>query len=225
MARAQNSGSQGPGGTEQTVDKTAQPAASNKMGFLSRLLPSRVDRPAEGSANGKPSARSGFGRLLFGMLIFIVGANLLETILFVANNTWKLNLLAPLVSDKNTPILGGMTRFTLIYVIVIVALYAALYRFNIFPKDPFGVKAQAAERARRNAGNQQNGATSAHASRSRAARRHAASTTARGAQSTRRAAANARTDGGETPAPGEHDSEYERVKAIQRMRRRREARR
>jgi hypothetical protein len=161
------------------------------------------------------------------MLVFIVAAQVGEYVLFfLAGRFPQWNLIrGTVVADKNFPILGGMSRFTFLYLIFIVALYIALYRFNVFPKDPFGAKARAQQQRDAAAPARTSSGTGAGTrAERRHASRHAATTTTAKAPSARQVAAQARAA---TPAkdPGASDSEYERVKAAQRQRRRRETKR
>jgi hypothetical protein len=161
------------------------------------------------------------------MLIFIVAAQVGEYIIFFLNDRfpgWHLAT-ATVVADHSFPLLGGMTRFTFIYLIFIVLLYAGLYRFNIFPKDPFGAKARMQQQ--RDASQQ---ATTPGAGSTRAARRHAArhaTTSGSGsgkAPSARQVAAQAKAASPVRQAGGS-DTEYERMKVAQRLRRRRDMKR
>jgi hypothetical protein len=159
------------------------------------------------------------------MLIFIVAAQVGEYIIFFLNGRfpgWHLAT-ATVIADHKFPLLGGMTRFTFIYLIFIVLLYAGLYRFNIFPRDPFGAKARMQQQ--RDASQQ---VTTPGAGSTRAARRHAArhATTSGSvkAPSARQVAAQAKAASPVRQAGGS-DTEYERVKEAQRLRRRRDMKR
>lgn len=163
--------------------------------------------------------KSGAGRFFLGMLILMIGSQVLfyvEAVVFVALHLSQQAHIWP----ASTPILGGLTPFLLIYLLLIIALWYGLYRFKIIPRDPFGVKSQQTARANASAS-----ATSIPGTRkTRADRRHAtvvASTTP--------------TKGGAKPAkpmtvveaapPREHDATYQQVRAMQKNRRRREVKR
>lgn len=190
-------------------------------GLKSLFMPSRVDRSATGDGQ-TTKKKSGFSKLLFAMLIFIIGAQVAEIGLAFVNQKFSLHLDTTRMASPSTPFLGSLTWFSFLYVVLILALYVALYRFKIFPRDPFGAKAAAEARATK----QQQTTSYSNVPRTRAARRHATTTAAaKDTPSARRVAAAARTKTVPTPADGEHDDTYERVKAAQRTRRRRESKR
>lgn len=214
--------------TEKATTTLATGRPTGLEGLKTLFLPSRVNRDtATNSGSAAPRKKSGFSKLLFGMLVFIIGAQVFEILLALISQKFSLHLDTRTVAAHGTPILGGLTWFSFIYVILILALYFSMYRFNIFPKDAFGFKAAAQQRAERQAS--ASATTHAGAPRSRAARRHGATTSVvNDTPSARRVAANARTQSATVhtaPIPGEHDDVYERVKAAQRARRRRDTKR
>ncbi len=175
---------------------------------------------------GQTPKRPGFGRLLFGMLIFIVVAQVLEYLLFFLNDRfpqWRL-VQDTIVSDHSFPILGGMSRFTFIYLIFIVLVYIALYRFNVFPRDPFGAKARAAQQRSANTQSAAGSGGGTRAERRHASRHAATTSTGKAPPSARQVAAQARA-ASPTQIASASDTEYERVKAAQRLRKRRETKR
>lgn len=172
-------------------------------------------------ASGQPRMRSGMGKLLTGTLVFLVAMYAFQILLFfVAGRFPGLHLELP-VAASNVPLLGGIRRFDFLFIIVMAGIYFTLVRFNIIPRDPFGVKAQR-QTARTDATPARTNRPLTAAERKRAARVHHTTTTS-SAPSARRVAAAARTEPDELEGP--NDSEYERVKAAQRQRRRRAARR
>ena len=198
----------------------AQPA---RRFSLSRLVPSRVDRTPAGATG--PSARTGsftgVWKLVLTMAIILISAPLGEYVILLVGKALKINY-NQVIIGKGIPLVGGLTLFTLVYLVYIVLIYIALFKFNIFPKDLFGARAKAEARAReRAAQNASNASSTARASR-RASTRHATSTTS-ASPSARRVAAAARAETQPT-ITGDYDAEHARVKAAQRARRRRETR-
>ncbi|HLZ22651.1 MAG TPA: hypothetical protein VKQ30_11070 [Ktedonobacterales bacterium] len=209
--------------TTSSAQNTNEPAATPKPSFISRipsfLMASPPTAAATTAAGAKP--KSPWRRLLFGMLIFIVAMQVFEYVLFFIGAKLKLNLSAPL--GKSVPIIGSLSWFTFIYLLFMLALYIGLLRFNVIPNGK-------TMRAQRTAAQQQaTPAPTTHAARKRAAR-HAVTTTATTVSTARRTATTARVKGGQvasttTNATGIGDDVYERVKAAQRTRRRRDAKR
>jgi hypothetical protein len=191
------------------------------MGVL-RPRPGVVDVPAQatkGSKGAAPAAapparkRTPMGRFFWAMIAYVIGSILLENLLLLANAFFKLNLQKTQnLFPTSWPFVGNMTRFTLIYLLLLVALIWILYRTGVMPRDPLGTRSRDAQRT--TAGN-----ASASAGRSRSARRAAA---AHAATSTPRRAASpaARTPAAAHTTGGAHDVEYNRVRALQRSRRR-----
>jgi hypothetical protein len=211
-------------GPEMNSTKTTTPSTSSSNGtgasapgdgkpsIWSRLVPSRVTRTQSGVSAATP--RSPWWRILVGMFIFIVAAQVFEfVLLFIDSRTNR--ALEQAAFPKGIPLLGGMSWFVFIYLLFILALYVALLRLNILPRGRDLRREQAARTASTPAGS------------SRAARRRAArGTTAATAASARRtgtARGDQASDDDHESRP--HDAVYERVKAAQRQRRRREARR
>jgi hypothetical protein len=183
-----------------------------------RLRPRAVERSpsaAPPSANGATSSngangasgtqRPGFGRgmskLAIGMLAYVVGSYALQIVLVLVNSTFKLRLdQAQTLFPRTTPLVGSLTKFALVYFLLVIVLIWLLFRFNLIPRDPFGARAAARPRGSVPAPTHEMVSWSA---RRRAARKAADA-----------AAAN------EPTFAGAHDDEYERVRAMQRARRR-----
>lgn len=230
---------------------TPGPAAPRRSIFdLSRFAPSRVSRPAtqdgtrtggqNGGQNGgqpqqeRPKMFGGLGKLLFGYLIFLVVAQYaIPLALSFADSALHLNLGGHVTADHNTPFLGGLTWYFALYLVLTLAVLIVLLRFNIIPRDPLGSRArmEAQRQARLNAAATPTGSGR---SRSRAARRRAsaaattaATTTAgrKGAKAEAAASSSAQRIVPKARDGGTHDDAYERVKASQRLARRRAARR
>ncbi len=219
------------------------PARAESGGLLGRLggvlLPRRrfVDvagtstkgAPAKNQQNGAtpaPAAQSRppMGRMLIGLLAYLVGSIVLQYLLIWLSATFDLHLERPqALFPRNTPLVGSMSTYSLLYLLFLVALIWGLYRFNVLPRNLFGTRA-----AQRNAtpadppsdGNRR----SAAARRARRASQTSASTSTTKA-SARPAATPTRRAPVQPPAAtkstnGNDDEVYERVKALQRSRRR-----
>jgi hypothetical protein len=186
---------------------------------LSRFLAPRTDAAsARGTsgAQGTTRPKLGLGKLLVGMLIFIVAAQVFEFALLWANGAFALHLEKPLASP-NTPILGGLSAFMLLYLIIIFGIYMLLLRFNILPS---GRSMREAERARQ----AQN--ASARAATSTRQNRHASRHNGNGASTSSGKSSRQEQNVVEgTAEPTADDVNYERVRAAQRHRKRRESRR
>lgn len=214
--------------------------------WLSRLRSPLTSAPR---ADGKPQQRTGgtIFKSFVGILIWFVasqlimyGLILLDTALPRVNGLPVLegtHLLPP-----NTPLLGWVTPFLLLYGGTVIGLWFLLIRLNLIPRDFFGARAQARERAQR----QSPGATTTGATtgprKTRTQRHHAetqaqanARNGAKGSQGGKATAKPVAKSVAKTPAkPAKpaataaahaHDDEYEQVRAADRNRRRRVAKR
>jgi len=146
-----------PKGTQRATapTSTTPPATSPapKGNWLSRLRPPLTTTP---SANGKPRQRAGgtIFKSFFGILIWFIASQFIMYILLIVDG-WltqpgqkppleTLHLLPP-----NTPLLGWVTPFLLLYGGAVIGLWFLLIRFNLIPRDFFGARAQAQARAQR----------------------------------------------------------------------------
>jgi len=146
-----------PKGTQRATAPTpkAPPATSPapKGNWLSRLRPPLTTAP---SANGKPRQRAGctIFKSFFGILIWFIASQFIMYVLLIVDG-WltqpgqkppleTLHLLPP-----NTPLLGWVTPFLLLYGGAVIGLWFLLIRFNLIPRDFFGARAQAEARARK----------------------------------------------------------------------------
>jgi len=143
------------------------------------------------------------------MLVFIVAAQGFEYLLLFANVKLNLNLQRPIASP-NTPLLGGLSAFMLIYLVAIFAIYLLLLRFNILPS---GRTLRANERERQTTETRAPGAARMN--------RHANRQNATGTAKPKSQAPVVESFAERTA----DDINYERVRAAQRQRKRREARR
>jgi hypothetical protein len=224
--------------TEEQKSPGAAPPESGgeHKSFFSRLIAPRtggttVSRNASSSRSAQPPRQqSRLGKLMFGWLILLVVVELGSTGLNYLNIRFNLGLLVPWF-HTNAFLIGGINWFYTINLVLIVAAYYFLVRFDLIPRDLFSTRPRTAT-VQTQAG--QPGKASpdgmGKSRRTRAARRHAASSppSVTSSTSTRRTAstkARAATPPSPTPAPTGHDEEYYRVKAAQRQLRRREAKR
>ncbi len=207
-----------------SATKDGPPAAtdplSGLMGRLSGLIrrPSAVDVPAQTTSRAKgansapaPTARprSDMSRFFIAMMAYVIGSFVLQYLLLLANSTFKLSLeKTQNLFPTSWPLIGPMSKFALIYLLLLVAFIWILYRTGVMPKDMFGARAAAERRAAQNA--------SRSSGQSRSARRR---TTAH-ATSKRRAATPTRAAAATPSASSTYDTEYHRVKTLQRSRRR-----
>ncbi len=230
-----------------------KPTSDAETSASSSRFPFKFKLPSFLSPTAKDSAapRSGWSRLLFGMVILFIGFYVISFIIdFVFSHLPRSGqdaLTAPLAS-KNTFLLGGLSGLTLIWFVLIAGFYIALFRFNIIPRDPFNARGRAEARvaAKRGTTSTVNLAPQTRASRRQAAAAAATAaenakngkngktaskttaplTKAKAGQSHAGSQTSARTKAEPTAArSGAHDAEYERVKALQRQQRRREAKR
>ncbi|HEX9414230.1 MAG TPA: hypothetical protein VF916_12055 [Ktedonobacterales bacterium] len=225
------------------AESTAPAGNTGPAGWLSRVgqvlvpRPTAAQKPAAPGTAATPSTERprlgrGLNRLLVGVLAYIIGSYVLQVLLVLANGYLHLGLeQRQALFPATTPLVGAMTKFSLIYFILVIVLIWLLFRFGLIPRDPFGARAAAQRGA-----TQQNttaSATTSYSSRRRAARRQASAATptasvARTQSNAKRVAVPARTPArapARTPATttataSTNDDEYERVKALQRARRR-----
>lgn len=215
-----------------------------------------VNRPSASAtardATSPPKPRSGLFRFAMGLLIFLVGIQIIQTLLIVIANQFHLVtfLSSTLVKQRGVFLLSGMRWFDLFFLVIVAAFYFLLIRYNVIPRDPFGTRGT---RARAQAGAQSRTATGTPtinvSPKTRADRRYAASvaatksaakapTKALEKPSTAKTASgkvSVQAKTGQTSAKAKaaqttarsvnSDMEYARVKAAQRLQRRRATKR
>jgi len=209
------------------------------------LAPRPARRPTAPPPRGGPVR--GLVKNVFGMLVFVAGAEVLGPVLANLNLKFNLNLQTVRFAPPNTPFFGGLNGFLLLWFLAILALWLLLRRFDIIPKSLYGAGAAQTSRQSRQT---QTTALRAGPPRTRAERRHAAAASAAAeAAATKgrgkaRSTANAvvtRSTATRTSATrgtasrtaavrggvltGDHDDAYARARAADRARRRRAARR
>ena len=237
------------------VQRTTPPAPAPKAppaplasarNWLSRLRGPLTNAPGP---NGKPQQRAGgtIFKSFFGILIWFVasqfimyGLILLDSVLPRVNGLPMLE--GTHLLPTNTPLLGWVTPFLLLYGGTVIGLWFLLIRLNLIPRDFFNARAQARERASRQApGTTTTGATTGPR-KTRTQRRHAEAQTqtnaknvakgGNGGKATAKPAAKPVAKAPAKPAKPAataaahaHDDEYEQVRAADRNRRRRVAKR
>ncbi len=252
--RTQPAAKSPPKAAQRTTTPAPTPAPKSPLAaassWLSRLRGPLTNAPGP-NGNGKPQQRAGgtIFKSFFGILIWVVasqfimyGLILLDSVLPRVNGLPMLestHLLPP-----NTPLLGWVTPFLLLSGGTVIGLWFLLIRLNLIPRDFFNARARAEERARGQAqGTTTTGATTGPR-KTRTQRRHAetqaqanARNGAKGSQGGKATAkpvaksvANAKTPAkpakpAATAAAHAHDDEYEQVRAADRNRRRRVAKR
>lgn len=217
------------------AEKSTAPANAPGKGFFSALL-SSFSAPKTGADGQKKPGLSKLLRFTLVLVVFMFVIQGLQIGLLYVEQTWHLGLTNYVTSNHSTPILGGLRWFDLIFFVVVIGFYFALIRFNILPRDLFTSQPRTAAARKANAPVERPAGSGRD--RSRAARRRAAAVAE--AQAATQAAKNAKGGKKAAPAPapvketasvsdseasGEHDAEYSRVKAAQRLQRRRSGKR
>lgn len=184
-----------------------------------------------GAATGPQ--RPSTGKVMLGMLAFVAGAELLLFLVqFLDVRFFKGYLELHYIASRNTPILGGMTWFLLILMVLTLGLWIALNRLGII--QPLTQRPSAQTSAAR--GKTTTGTTAATAGRNRAARRLAEANAAASTKGTTKGTTGTAKGGtGKSAAvaaagnsgrlAGANDATYQRVKAAQRSRKRRAGKR
>ncbi|HEX8036969.1 MAG TPA: hypothetical protein VF510_24135 [Ktedonobacterales bacterium] len=217
------------------AEKSATPASAPGKGFLSAMR-SFLSAPKTGTDGQKKSSTSKLLRFTLVLVVFMFVIQGLQIGLQYAEQTWHLGLTNYVTSNHTTPIIGGLRWFDLIFFVVVIGFYFALIRFNILPRDLFTAQPRTA--AARKASAPIERPAGSGRDRSRAARRRASAVAE--AQAAAQAAKNAKggkkaasaaapvketASASDSQVNGEHDDEYYRVKAAQRLQRRRSGKR
>jgi hypothetical protein len=226
MAQAVEQG----GGAKQATTPTAQtstPKGITREAFQTRLK-AIFSPPPSAAARPQTRQRGGMMKMAFGMIVFLLAAEFVGPVLAVINAKLHIGLDKIVVLPRGVPLLGGMTALLLLYFLAILGLWIALLKFNIIPRDPFGVKA--AQRERNSAAAVAAARRPGSSPRSRAERRHAtttastakATTTAKGSSgvSAKAPTTTSRSATVRAVEPGDHDDAYERARAAAQKRRR-----
>jgi hypothetical protein len=214
-------------------------ASAPRPSWLSRLRGPLTNAP---TANGRPRTGGAIFKSFFGILIWFVASQLIMYLLILLDSALKMpGELPPLETTRlfppNTPLLGWVTPFLLIYGVVVIGLWFLLIRFNLIPRDFFGARAQAEQRARRQGGTTAANTASTGPRKTRAQRRYSdaraqeqAQANAKGGKNGAKPAAKPVARASDAPkasnvSAGSHDEEYDQVRSAERLRRRRESKR
>lgn len=106
--------------------------------------------PATANQSATPKKPAGSGKFFFGMMVYLLAAQVLQIggLYLDAKFGWNLN--NPKTHKLfDLPILGAVTPFTLIFLGLLAVLLWALYKFNILPTNRQLAAATAAQRAAR----------------------------------------------------------------------------
>ena len=217
------------GATPPTAEKAGAAAASGEQrpSFFSRIL-APAPRGGSGSQNARtPTQQSPLGKRFLGLMILLIVIEFVTIGLqYIDLKVFNGTLEKPWF-HTNAFIIGGINNsYFAITLVVIGIVYYLLLRFNLLPRDLFNPnpRAAAATQSRQPGRAAPDGLGTER--RTRAARRHSASTLAsRQATTTRRTTSTKTREPAPPAAPTGHDEEYYRVKAAVRQQRRREAKR
>jgi hypothetical protein len=215
------------GATRPAAEKAgAAPAGERRPSFFSRFLAPPAPRGAAGS--GTSAQQSPLGKRFLGLMILLIVIEFVTIGLqYIDIKVFNGALERPWF-HTNAFIIGGVNNtYFAITLVVIGVVYFLLLRLNLLPRDLFNPGSRAA--ATTQAAHQPGKAAPdglGNERRTRAARRHNASTiTSRQTTTTRRPATSKTHEPAPAPTPNGHDEEYYRVKAALRQQRRREAKR
>ena len=231
-----------PSAAKSPVKATPPDASAPRPGWLSRLRGPLTNAP---TANGRPRTGGAIFKSFFGILIWFVASQLIMYLLIVLDSALKKpGELPPLEATRlfppNTPLLGWVTPFLLIYGVVVIGLWFLLIRFNLIPRDFFGARAQAEQRARRQGGTAASNGATTGPRKTRAQRRYSDAHVQAQAQANAKSAKGGKNGAKPAAKPvaktsnapkassasaGSHDEEYDVVRSADRLRRRRESKR
>lgn len=216
----QNAGSGSTGGGSSSRGGRAIGALGSLANFF---------RPNFGK-DGPVKGGSRITRLIMGTLIFVLVGQLLVTGLYAADAAFKLGLQQPVVKN-----VSWLTWFFLIYFVALIGLWFGLNKFGFFPRpEPLPPSSRTGTSTRSSSGKKavtQIPGIGAPRARTRRADAPTAPTSGKKApppppakvttKVTTKIAAKA---GGAATDSGAYDETYDRVKAAQRLKRRRELR-
>jgi|SRR5579884_701794 len=230
---------------------SSDPTGARKSFFAGFGRRSLVDRPTAnggGAASAQPRKRSGMFQFAIGLILFMVGSQVLLYLLAALGDAFHATaFLQSSIAPRNQGVLllSGLTWFMLFWFVLVALLYYVLIKTKLIPQDPMGVKAKARDQASGRGGASSargaNGSKSSaaiptvnvrpptRADRRAAAQERAAREAAAAAKSKKKAgqavaAAKSEPEPGRVVS-GEYDAEYERIKTALRQQRRRGAKR
>jgi hypothetical protein len=188
-------------------------------GRISQALAPRPAGQAAAQAGKKPGV--GFGRVAIGLVAYMFGSMALQYVVLLADSVFKLHLstTTQTLFPTSLPIIGSMTKFELIYLLLLLAYVWLLFRLNVIPRDLFRPRTATSR------GGSSSTSTTTTLGRSKSARRRAGLTATTSSPATNhgtttRSGAAARAARAEAKADtGDDDNEYDRVRSLMRRRR------
>jgi hypothetical protein len=157
-------------GEREPSSANAGGAVQSRPAWQQRLKAAFAPRPPRPGSTPSGGLRGGL-KFMFGMLIFILGAQVIVYPIGLIDVALHLHLETIRFAPPKTPVLGGLTGLLLVWFAAILGLWWVLRRFDIIPKDPFGM--QSAQSNRR-PNQPQTTSLRSGPPRTRAERRHAA---------------------------------------------------
>ena len=122
-----------------------QTATTGVGGLMNRLGSVLAPRGRGAGGAGKPARPpSPWNKLLFGAMVYLLGSLLLQPLIILLFSWFHISPTArqPFF-PANTPLIGNANVYTLVYFVFLAVFIWLLFRFNIIPRDPFGVRANA----------------------------------------------------------------------------------
>ena len=220
------------GASRSTQDHVPVPNSNPLMARVGGMLAPLGRLTAPIRQNAKPARpASPWGKLLFGARVYLLGSFLLQPLILLLFSWFHINPVArqPFF-PANTWLIGTANVYTLVYFVFLAVFIWLLFRFNIIPRDPFNVRANAQRGAANSSGTDtmnKSASGSTNALRHAGRRRLPVTGTAAKARPSARismakTASKATTisKSASGAADGAHDDHYDRVRAQQRARRR-----
>jgi hypothetical protein len=212
-------------GNQNTTQPDTQPTGPGTnptlWGRISQVLAPRPAGQTTAQAGQKPSV--GFGRVAIGLVAYMFGSMALQYVVLLADSFFKLHLstTTQTLFPTTLPLVGRMTKFELIYLLLLLAYVWLLFRLNVIPRDLFRPRGATAR------GGSISTTATTTLGRSKSARRRAgltattSSPAANHGTTTRRSGAAARVARAESKADtaADDDDEYDRVRSLMRRRR------
>lgn len=208
--------------------RSSQPTGSPSSGPSWGTRIANIFRPNFGKDGPVKGGGSRITRLIFGTLIFVLVGQLLVTGMTILDGAYHLGLQQPVFKGAN-----WLTWFFLIYFVLLIGLWFLLNYFGFFPRpEPLPSNRTSSSRtsSTSSSGDKKGAVQIPGIGGPRARPRRAevappAPSGRKGATDTTKAIAkSSATETATDSASGEYDEAYERVKAAQRQKRRRELR-
>jgi hypothetical protein len=208
--------------------RSPQPTGSSSNGGASSSWGSRIFdaiRPSFGKNAQGQSSGSRITKVIMGTLIFVFVGQLLVTGMTILDSVYHLGLQQPVFPGAN-----WLTWLFLIYAVLLIGLWLLLNRFGFFPRpEPINANRTASSSSRdKKAVSQIPGIGGPRARQRRVEAAAPAANGRKGASSASSAskavAKPSATTTAQASSSGDYDEAYERVKAAQRLKRRRELR-